>query len=92
MVGWNIQRDARAHYLFSVGCLRYSLTLDHENLVLIRMLMCLENCARLELNHAHSETGRAFGLPDDPPDGFVLAYGLFGNVTIVSTQHITLQN
>jgi hypothetical protein len=89
---WNVERDARAHYLLPIGGFCYPLTLDHENLVFIWMLMCLENCPTLELNHAHGKIGGAFGLPDDPSDGLVLAHGLFGNVTIISTQHITLQN
>jgi hypothetical protein len=92
LVGWDVQRDAWAHHLLSISGFRYSLTLDYKDLVLIWMLMCLENCPRLELDHSHRKVGGAFGLPDDPSDGFVLAYGLFGNVTIISTQHITLQN
>jgi hypothetical protein len=88
----NVQGDARAHYLFPIGGLGYSFTLDHKNLMLIWMLMCLKDCPTLELNHAHGEVGSAFGLPDDPSNGLVLTHRLFRNVTIISTQHIILQN
>jgi hypothetical protein len=89
---WDVQRDTRAHHFLPIGGFCHSFTLDHEDLVFIRMLMCLENCPALELNHTHSKIGGALGLPDDPSDGLILADGLFGNVAIISTQHIVLQN
>jgi hypothetical protein len=92
LVGGYVEGDARAHYLFPVGSFCYAFTLDHEDFVFIGMLMGLKNCSTLELDHAHGEIGGPFGLPDDPPDGLVLAHGFFGNVTIISTQHSILQN
>jgi hypothetical protein len=92
LVGGYVERDTWAHYRFPIGSFCYSFTLDHEDFVFIRMLMGLKNCPPLELNHAHSEIWGPFGLPDDPSNGLVLAHGLFGNVTIISTQHSILQN
>jgi hypothetical protein len=72
--------------------MRHPLPLQHEDFVLIGMVMRLKDSSRLKLNHPHGKVRRTLRLADDPADGLVLANGLLGNIAIISTQHITLQN
>jgi hypothetical protein len=92
LAGWDVESDTGAHLLLAIRCVRYSLPFQDKDFVLIGMLMRLEDGSRLKLNHAHSEVGRALRLADEPADGLVLADRILGNVAVISTQHVYLQN
>jgi hypothetical protein len=65
--------------------MRHPFPFQHEDLVLIGVLMGLEDGSGLKLDHAQGEVGRALRYADEPADGLVFANGLFGNIAIIST-------